>query len=110
MKAEAEAYKAEIKSLNVKKKVVENKMEWIQNFIKAYLPDGEKIKDSRSSLSWRKSECIEINENKMDLRKWPDSVKKVVITADKIAMKQAIKLGQSFDAVELVKKSNLQIK
>jgi len=76
VKAEAEAYKAEMKVLNSRKKVAENKMEWLKNFIKTYLLDGEKIKDSRSSLSWRKSESIEIDEDKMDLRKWPDKVKK----------------------------------
>jgi hypothetical protein len=110
VKAESEAYKQEILTLQHKKKVAENKMRWLKGFIELHINAGEKIKDARVALGWRKSEAIVIDDDKLDLRDLPDKVKTITVVPNKTELKNAIKLGEVFNAVELVSKNNLQIK
>ncbi len=110
VKAEAEAYTNEIKSLQHKKKVAENKMQWIRDFITSYIKSGEKLKDSRVTLSWRKSRSVEINQDKFDIHDLPLNMRKIVETPDKTKIKEGIEKGDSYINIELVEKNNLQIK
>lgn len=110
VKAEAEAYKVEQFILAAKRKVAENKMEWLKRFIDSYLKDGEKIKDSRVNLSYLKSASVVVNEEKFNLGEMPFEF---IITNDslnKTKVKEALKHGQEFEGISLLERQNLQIK
>lgn len=107
--AEVDAYATEIKTLQYKKTVAGNKLQWIKDFINSYIKEGERIKDSRVSLSWRKSEAIIVND-KLDMRRIPDLLKTVVVSLNKTEAKKAIKAGDKIEGVVLINKVNLQIK
>lgn len=108
--AESEAFANEIKVLQQKKRVRDNKMQWIKNFINFYLNDGEKINDTRVQLSWRKSESIEVNEDKFDIRNLEPEFKVITQSLDKTKIKSALKIGKEFKGITLKKNNNLQIK
>ena len=54
LKAEAEAIKAEKQALDKRQKAAENKAESLKTWLQTVL-EGEKFKDSRCSISYRKS-------------------------------------------------------
>lgn len=109
MIADVKAHAAEIKSQQHKKRVAENKAEWIKNFILAYIKPGRKLKDSRVALGWRRSKAIEFN-NEFDVDDLPDKYVKIVKTASRTALKEAIENGAIIEDVALREKNNLQIK
>ncbi len=109
LSAESKAFADEIKVLQQKKKVRDNKMIWIKNFINSYLKVGEKINDTRVQLSWRKSETVEVAEN-FDLSTLQNFFKVIEEKIDKTKVKQHMKQGEEFDGIALVKHENLQIK
>lgn len=109
LRAEVEAYGVEAKVIAHKKKVTGNKLEWIENFLTSYLEKGEKLKDSRVALSWRKSNPVEIDKV-LDINTLPDEYKNIVVTPNKVAMRIAILGGKELDHIRLKEKENLQIK
>ena len=106
---EVGAYTNEIKILQHKKKVAENKAKWLSGFIRSFLSPSEKIKDARVSLSWRKSEKLSYS-NDFDARNLPIVYQKVSYDVNGTELKKALKLGEKFKDVELKPFDNLQIK
>ena len=106
--AEAEAIKAEKMKLAKRQQSTENKAESLKKYLE-YALGGEKFKDARATISYRKSEQVTFSEDfKMD--DLPGEFLKVTIEAKKSELKTAIKDGQKFKGVELVEKQNIQIK
>lgn len=108
LKAEAEAYKTEMQTLAQKKKTIENKMQWIKDFIITYLKGGEKIKDTRAALSWRKSQKLDIDDDKFDIRDLEEEYRVVSVDPDKTKLKEAIKGGMVFENIRIVENENLK--
>lgn len=109
LKAEIDAYQVEAVVIAHKKTVAKNKLEWIRNFLTSYLTKGEKLKDARVTLSWRKSTPLEIDEV-LDVNTLPPLFKNIVVTPDKKQLKAAIEGGKKFEHIRLKEKENLQIK
>ncbi len=109
LSAESKAFADEIKVLQQKKKVRDNKMNWVKDFINSYLKVGEKINDTRVQLSWRKSESIQIND-RFDMSKLSSFFKVVTEDVNKSKVKEHLKQGEKFEGIELLQKNNLQIK
>ena len=99
--------KAEEKALAERRKAKENKAEYLKNILAVSL-GGKKLETAKIALTFRKSEQVKI----VDEEKLPkDFLKvKVTVSADKTAIKKAIKAGQAVVGAELVEVQNLQIK
>ena len=84
-------------------KQIEGYKHWLAEATK-----GQKFSTPRLSVSFRKSESVEVLDEKMvpaDYIKW-----KSTSSVDKVAIKQALKAGFIVDGCELVTKNNIQVK
>ena len=104
--AEAKMVKEEKDNLAARQKACENKAESLKNYLASAL-GGEKFKTSKVSISYRKSESVEVadisllDEDYLNFKE-PE--------ADKTKIKNALKDGILLDGVTLVEKNNIQIK
>lgn len=106
LKAEAEAIKAEEKALAERRQAKERKADSIKAYLEKVLA-GQKFETSRAVCSFRKSQKVEIT----DFDKIPDDyLKYSQPTADKIAIKAAIKDGLKIEGAELVDSVSMTIK
>lgn len=106
LKAEAEALKAEKQALAERQKVAENKIESLKKYL-AYALDGKAFKTTRASVSFRKSQKVEI----ADIYKVDENyLRYKEPEADKTAIKEAIKAGKTVAGVTLVDNVNVIIK
>ena len=108
LRSEAAAIKAEKDALDKRMKAKDNLADRISTYLERYL-NGAKFEDSRCAISYRKSESTEIAEG-LDLNTLPDDCKKITVTANKTAIKAALKNGVMIDGCTLVTKNNIQIK
>lgn len=108
LKAEAEAVKAEKLNLQKRQQACENKAEQLKKYL-AFILQGEKFKDARCSVSYRKSETVQIAEG-FDIATLPECYLKIKREASVSDIKEALKSGISVDGCELIEKQNIQIK
>lgn len=99
------AIKEERSDLMKRQQSAENRAESCKKFLEFVL-GGEKFKDGRVSISYRKSESVQVE----DVTKLPEEFKKVTIEAKKTELKDAIKAGKTFEGVYLEEKNNMQIR
>lgn len=106
---EAAAIAEEIEKLQTRKRVIENQSASLERFILSVLRPEEKLKDSRVSISWRKSESVVVE---CEPEKLPAKFvkEKITYSADKTAIKEAIKSGVEVPFCKIEQKQNLQIK
>lgn len=106
LRAEASAIKSEEDSLRKRRKACENKSKSLENYLVTAL-NGERFKTARVSISYRKSESVEVTDiTKLD----DDYLNFADPTVDKIKVKEALKKGIPLKGVKLVEKQNIQIK
>lgn len=104
--AEAEMYKVEIQSLELRKRLAEHKADNLKKYLAANL-NGEKFKTAKVECSFRKSESVNVT----DISAIPEIyLKHSEPTADKTAIKAAIKEGKEVAGAELTTRYNLLIK
>lgn len=106
LNAESEAIKNEYIALQKRCKTNKNIAYRLKTYLKMSLYTGEKIKDSNTSLSWRKSDQVNITNEKI----LPINYFKIERTPYLSIIKSDIKQGIVVDGAELVQKQNLQIK
>ena len=108
--SESDQIDAEIKRLKVLKESRDKKVSWLTESLKnAMLVSGiEKIDSPLFKISLRRSESVEVEVPEALPVDW--QVKKVTITADKVAIKKAIKEGYSITGARLIENFNLSIK
>ena len=108
--AESDAIDQEIKRLKAMKESRDKKIEWLRESVKkAMLISGiEKVESPLFKISMRRSEAVEVDV----VEALPNAFQNVknVITADKVAIKEAIKRGENVLGARLVENFNLQIK
>jgi anti-sigma28 factor (negative regulator of flagellin synthesis) len=108
--AESDAIDQEIKRLKAMKDSREKKIEWLKESVKkAMLVSGiEKVESPLFKLAVRRSESVEVDL----VEALPNAYQNVknVVTADKVAIKEAIKRGENVTGARLVENFNLQIK
>lgn len=107
LKAEADAIKVEKNALAKRQTVCENKVEQLKDYLARAL-NGIKFKDARCSISYRKSESVEIDDSVID--KLPEEYIKVEKAVRRTELKDAMKLGFEFEGCRLVEKNNIQIR
>lgn len=98
----------EIKRLQAMKKSNQNLVDLLENKLLDAVKLFGDIEMEFTTITTRKSESIEVE----DVNSLPPEYKniKVVETADKIALKNAIKLGAKIEGVQLIENLNLKIK
>lgn len=106
LKAEAEALRAEKLAFAERQKVAENKIESLKKYL-AYALKGQAFKSTKAVVSFRKSQQVDVPDiYKLDenfLRyKEPE--------ADKTAIKEAIKAGQTVKGATLIENTSVIIK
>lgn len=113
LKAHCESIKAEEYILKTRRESKERLMERLKGILSVNLNYGDRFESSRVRITWRKSESVELaDENAfIESNKGSDWVKeKTTYSVDKIALKDAMKVGEIIDGVELKVKNNIQIK
>lgn len=106
LKAEAAALKAEKDAFAARQKTAERKAEALTKYLAKFL-NGEKFKSTEVSISWRKSESLEVT----DLLQIPDEYLTYKMPeANKTAIKAAIKAGTEVPGVQIVQNMNMSIK
>lgn len=106
LKAEAEALKAEKMAFAKRQQVAENKMESLKKYL-AYALDGQAFKTVRASVTFRKSQSVEI----ADIYKLDENyLRYKEPEADKTAIKEALKAGQTVAGATLVENTSVIIK
>jgi hypothetical protein len=108
--SESDAIDVEIKRLKGMKESRDKKVTWLtESLKKAMLVSGiEKIESPLFKISLRRSEAVDVEIPEALPVDW--QVKKVTITADKVAIKKAIKEGYSITGARLVENFNISIK
>lgn len=106
--AEAEALKAQKNAFAEREKAKKAKAESLKGFLGRYL-NGKKFESAKVAMSFRKSEAVEfdakcIGDIPEEFLKFKDP------ELDKVAVKKAIKAGETVPGCELVARQNLQIK
>ena len=111
LKAEAEAIKAEKLILAERQRVAENKAESLKKWL-AYALDGQKFKTSKCSISYRKSESVEVTEEGLNnlIKEHDELLTYKAPEPNKTAIKQALKDGISVQGVQLVQNTSTIIK
>ena len=106
LNADIDALKNEKKSFEERIKSATNKRDSLKNYIASVL-EGNKFKTDRVSVTWRKSESVEIT----DIDSIPDELLKYrEPEADKTEIKKLLKLGHDIEGAELITNNNIQIK
>lgn len=106
LKAEAEALKAEKLAFAERQKVTENKAESLKNYL-AYALKGQAFKSTKAVVSFRKTQQVDIP----DIYKLDENfLKYAEPTADKTAIKEAIKAGQTVKGATLIENTSVIIK
>lgn len=110
MGADTEALKAEIARLTARAKALETKTAKLKEYMSAPLAAlGGKVKTPMITVSFRKSEAVEIS-GEVDALPAEFVKIKTTKTADKTALKAAIQGGTVIDGVTLVERQNVLIR
>jgi hypothetical protein len=110
IQGDSDAIDAEIKRLKAMKESKDRAVTRLKDAVKnAMMVSGiEKIESPLFKLSLRRSEAVEVEVPEALPIDW--QVKKVTITADKVAIKQAIKEGYAITGARIIENFSLQIK
>ena len=110
IEADVDAIKAEIKTLQDRAKVKQNKIDRLEDYVAKSLKanNESKFESARVVFSFRKSVSVDITNADMLPKKY--IVKKTETAPDKTAIKEALKAGKVVKGAQLVEKQNLQIK
>ena len=108
LKAEAEAIKAEKQVLDKRQKAAENKAESLKEWLQSIL-QGEKFKDSRCAISYRRSERVNFSDS-FNFDSLPDSMKKVTVEPRKTEIKEFLKAGGEIEGVRIEENTSMTIK
>ena len=102
LKAEAEAIKTEKQTLAERQRVAENKAESLKKWL-AYALQGEKFKTAKCSVSFRKSEVVEITDEGLNnlMKEHDELLTYKAPEPNKKAIKDALKDGLSVQGVRL---------
>lgn len=104
--SDADAIKSEEEKLAQRRKVNENKAKNLKEYLSKFL-SGQKFKTPKVSISYRKSESVEVTDiSKLD----DDYLKFAEPTVDKTKVKKALKAGTTLQGVVLVENQNIQIR
>lgn len=104
--ADAEALKAQKQAFADRQKAAENKAESLKKYLSGYL-GGQKFSTDKVAISFRKTSAVNVT----DMTQIPEEFLKFAEpTADKTAIKNAIKAGNTVAGAEVVEGQSISIK
>ena len=104
--ADAKAYDEQEKKFAARKKAAKATVAWAKETLACELA-GKKMKEAEFSISYRKSEAVEI----ADLNSVPDEfLVPQPPKVDRAGLKEAIKGGAVIDGVTIAEKQNIQVR
>ena len=108
LEADAAAIKAEAKNLTARAKSAENKAEHLRNYMQFCL-NGQKFQSPRLSVSFRRSQKVEVDQNRLfeipeDYLRYKDP------EVDKKRVSEALKAGEDIPGCTLVDSVSMIIK
>lgn len=104
--SDVDVIKSEEEKLAQRRKANENKAKNLKEYLSKFL-NGQKFKTPKVSISYRKSESVEVSDiSKLD----DDYLKFAEPTVDKTKVKKALEAGVMLQGVELLEKQNIQIR
>lgn len=104
--ADVAAYEEQEKKFAARKKAAKATVAWAKETLAREL-GGEKMKEAEFTVSYRKSETVEV----ADVNAVPDEfLTPQAPKVDKVGLKKAIKGGAVIDGVTIAEKQNIQIK
>ena len=104
--SDVDAIKSEEGKLAQRRIANENKAKNLKEYLSKFL-NGQKFKTPKVSISYRKSESVEVTDlSKLD----DDYLKFAEPTVDKTKVKKALKAGTVLQGVSLVENQNIQIR
>ena len=106
LRSDAAAYDEEAKTFAARKKAAQGKADSLTAYLSSML-NGENVKDKEYSISWRKSESVNITDETSIPGEFLIPIEPKV---DKTSIKKALKEGAVIIGAELVEKNNIQIK
>ena len=106
LRSDAAAYDEEAKTFAARKKAAQGKADSLTAYLSSML-NGEKVKEKEYSISWRKSESVNITDETSIPGEFLIPIEPKV---DKTSIKKALKEGAVIIGAELVEKNNIQIK
>ena len=107
--SDAEALKAEKLAFEKRQKIANNKAERLKNYIQ-YVLAGEKFKTTKVAVSYRKTESTEIDPDVFFSCADNARYFRIKEEADKKAIADAIKAGETIEGAELISKQSMTIK
>ena len=109
LRSDAEAIKAEAKTMTDRSKSCERKADSLERYLAADL-NGEKFQTPKVAVSWRRSVSVEVDE--AEIPELPEQYlrTKTTVEPDKTAIKDALKAGEVIEGCRLVEKQSIQIK
>ena len=107
LKSDVNEFKTEIENLKKRQDASKNKIEKLENWLAAAL-EGQKMVTTKVQVLFRKSESIQILDESRIPKKFIK--KKIETSPDKVAIKEAIKLGKKVAGCELVTNTNMTVK
>lgn len=113
LKSDVEAYKHEKEVFAEKERVAKNKAESLKNYLQQYLA-GEKFSTSKVSISYRKSEVVDIADESKFIEYAQKNNESLLSyktpTINKTAVKELLKEGEVVEGASIVQRQNMQIK
>lgn len=113
MNAEAAAYKDEIDTLNYRRAQAIRQAERLTAYLAEHAA-GESYKNSRASLSWRKSEAVVVDNDFFvhgdDMVNQGYANEKIEVRPDKAAIKHALSKGFEVPGCRIERRLNPQLK
>lgn len=111
LRAEAEAIKQEKLTLEERQKQAENKAENLKKWL-AYVLEGEKFKTAKCSVSFRKTEAVEVTDEGLEnlMKEHDELLTYEAPKPNKKAIKDALNDGLNVQGVQLVQNISTIIK
>lgn len=108
--SEADAIKAEIDRLSARRKSLVSKAESLERYLTTALNEGEKFKDARAEITWKKSTAVEIIADLETFVGAYPNLCKVKYEPSKTLIKERIESGEIVIGAEIVTRKHLVIK
>ena len=109
--ADSKALADEIKALQERKKKLDKRLDWMDGYLEQAL-DGQKFETPKVSVTFRKSQAVEIPDPDQFIKGYKDNPElvKTEFSINKTNIRKMLKDGQEILGAVLVDRQNMQIK
>lgn len=106
-RGEMELVKAEAQRLAARAKALAGQCDRLEAAIEARVPVGERMRDARVTISWRRSAAVEVLVPPEML---PECYQRHKVEADKVSLRASLEAGARIPGAEMVESQHLQVR